>query len=221
MDKYVLILSINLIFCLLPVMAGYYAWRAFDRARIILFIYLHLVIIAETIGLINTAAVRNNLWFYHIFAPISYYFIIIIFSYYLRNKTIKKIARLSIVIYIAVSITMSALSPDKGYFNFLAVAIANFCYLVLSILILAILFSDDENRPMELPHFWLTAGLFIYSTGNILYYAIFDFIAKEHVGLIWMIHLAINMLSNVFYTIGLMADSRLFKKVLSKINPAH
>ncbi|MCP4582529.1 MAG: hypothetical protein GY839_13050 [candidate division Zixibacteria bacterium] len=208
MDFYVLILSVHLVFCMIPAVVGISSYRLLTKELKILAILFVVVCLVEMVSLILTILAKNNVWIYHFYAPIEYALYVTVFSYWIKNAQIKKALRYSIAGFAILSVASSLNTGDIFKFNYFPVTVAYIIYDGVAAITLIQVFNDDWGSVFKRHLFWIASALLLLSSCNLIYFAFHDMVPPESTDIFWTAHNIINMIAYLFYAIGFVCYKR-------------
>lgn len=213
MDIRGLIITINLIACYLPAIAGVFCYRHLNRPAKILTFYFIVVTIIENASFYLIGKGQNSIRLYHFFDPIEYFCIVFAFSYWMGNQTLNRVMRYSIIAFLALSLANSLRMEDINHYSYAALSIAYLVYVFVSSYAIYQLIIADRGAITLDPIFWLAASLLIMSANNEFWYAFNGYLENMEIRKIfYLLHLVFNILSYLMTAVGFL----LFKFPVSR-----
>ena len=147
-----------------------------------------------------------NIWMLTLFIHFEYGFVTFILSKWL-SKNLKKPLVSSILIFYLSYILLISQGLDIRELYFFYSTLEHFLLLTISAYTLYYLTDGKDNFSFyNDSRFWISAGVLIYFSGNLLLYEIGYF---KPVNDIWLIHAGLNIIANIFYTGGFLSQNRL------------
>jgi hypothetical protein len=136
---------------------------------VILVMILWFLTTAAAICLIKYAGMTNNLFVFHISAPLEYLILSILYKDVINNKAVKKIIILSIPFFITLSILSSAFIQKADVNNSNMIIAESVIMIFLSLFFLReTLLLQRVTVLHQFPVFWISVGILIYFTGNLV-----------------------------------------------------
>jgi len=151
---------------------------------------------------------RDYHWVHHIYLPIEYTVLTIIFSSWIKNLLYTKLLRFSIPFFWAFSIFNSFLLQNLNELNSYPITLSLIIYTVMSLYILFQIMSEDTGHIIKNHIFWISSGLLIFSAGDLAYFAFYSLIKAHYLIAIWAIHTIFNIVMHIFYSVGFICQGR-------------
>lgn len=145
---------------------------------------------------------QENLWMMTISTLVNYFFILKIFSFWLKGSRYEKMPFLFGVSYLVLwGIIKATIEPFSSSDDKTATLSALFI-VALAILVYVKLFKEETFLWYSDPRFWITSGIFIYTIGTVLLFAsyavLLQYDLKAMVAL-YHINWIMNLTSYVFF----------------------
>lgn len=177
--------------------AGVYLWALSTRPMRLL-TGLLAYNLANDIALAFLAMNRvNNMFLFHMYAPLAYGFIALLFSYWNEGRAARYM-RLSIPAFIIIYFVLLALGyedlrrPNKYTLSLLSVSIA-----VITLYTLYNTLRDHADYPIHQDErYWVSFGTLIYYSGNVL---VFSGIPEYITSNLWSINSTLAIVGNILY----------------------
>ena len=194
----------------LPLLVGLACLRYLDKPlRLLVLFYVFILGVNAT----NIYSIQNkvsNLWALNIFLLAEYAFLAYIFSLWLDGGKVKKLLHISIPLMITAWIAAKLAGVSLfGTLHQFKVA-ESILLILLSTYTLHRITSQSETPNYRLPEFWISVGVLLYFSGNILLFiAMKLFLDMKIFAKAWLIHLGLNIIANIFYSGGFVSQRRL------------
>lgn len=191
------------VFCnAIPLLAGFYLFR-YLKIEMKLFLSLFvLIVLVEGLSMYEVLSASSNLYILHFYTLFEYIILVLVFSFWQKNNVIKKILRYSIPFYFLTWLLLKIFIEDLDQFDEFSSSLTS---MLLTIIALTTLFSYMKYHIGSLKNeawFWISIGVLIYNTGNIL---IFTFYVTS---LSWAVHNVLGIISTLCYTGGFVSQRR-------------
>jgi hypothetical protein len=191
---------------IIPLSAGVGRYsRLRPEARLLLILF-GLTVIVEAYGFYCGQTKQNVYWFYHIYTPLEYGFLMVVFSFWQKNAALARALRLSIVVFTIVCIVNALIPNNLTKMNSFTISLSCIVYaLVSAITLISLKKSDCGNISSDI-RFWVSSGLLVYSSGGLGYFVFFPLIAQSHMVAVWSVYSVINILAYVLFGIGFLCQ---------------
>jgi hypothetical protein len=149
--------------------------------RIIL-IYLVLIVVTSiaAIYVLVFLKLRNNLFIFHIFTPIQYLILSLLYSHEIANPGIKRIINYSIPFFIVLSILFSIFVQKLTDTNSIITIIESIGLITWPLLFLKQTLEMQRVRSLlTFPMFWISVGLLFYFVGTLITEGMLDYLIKH------------------------------------------
>jgi hypothetical protein len=149
--------------------------------RIIL-IYLVLIVVTSiaAIYVLVFLKLRNNLFIFHIFTPIQYLILSLLYSHEIANPSIKRIINYSIPFFIVLSILFSIFVQKLTDTNSIITIIESIGLITWPLLFLKQTLEMQRVRSLlTFPMFWISVGLLFYFVGTLITEGMLDYLIKH------------------------------------------
>jgi hypothetical protein len=159
-----------------------YGFRTRERYGRIVLIYLLLVLLLSiaSICVLLFTPLRNNLFISHIFTPVQYLILSLLYSYEISTVPIRPIIQASIPVFIGICILLS-LFVQKMTDNDSIATIIGFIGLILWPLLFLrqTLKLQEVNSLLRFPMFWISVGLLFYFIGSLATEGMLDYLISH------------------------------------------
>jgi hypothetical protein len=152
----------------------------------ILFLYL-VVILATTllaIFVVNGLKMESNLFLFHIFTPIEYTLIGLLYNDILSGAVVRRAIRISIPVFIVTSILFSLFVQrfrDNNSYIVIIECVLIICWTLL--FFREVLLYREAEVLVRYPRFWIGMGILVYFTETMAINGLMDYMVKHSMGL--------------------------------------
>ncbi len=123
----------------------------------------------------------SNAWLYNISVPIEFLFYGFIFYHHYTRKSFMLIAEYFLILFAIFSVGNILFIQGFYKFNTNILKLGSFFMIILSCLYFTELLTKEEPvNFLKEPMFWLTAGVFLFNTGEFFYSLFSDYLIKNH-----------------------------------------
>lgn len=198
--------ELTLYFWCLPLLAGLFNWNHKTNSQKDLFFVVLIMFGNETIARLLFLAKQYNLWLFHIYVPILFWYVFRFYItqiHFLKNRPL---TRWIPYLFLGICLVESLLLKSFLVINSLAIQLASIMYVILAISYFLDVLNHGRNTSLvKYPVFWLSIGGLIYYSSTFLLFAFYEkFIANVNLYTIgWTINGVLYLLLIVFFTIGL------------------
>ncbi len=136
---------------------------------IVLLMILWLLTSVTAIYLSVVAKLNNNLFVFHISTPLEYLLLAMLYEQAIINRHLKKLIGLSIPVFIGLSILFAAFVQKPDANNSYITILESILLISISLFYLReILILQHVPILHQFPMFWITVGILLYYSGNLL-----------------------------------------------------
>jgi hypothetical protein len=186
---------------LIPFVVGLILYRYLVKELKILLIYFLTAISVDIIGIFLALNSVNNLWLFNIFTVAEYSFFIIIFSFW-QKKELKRKFQFSIPLFFLIWLIIQIIIGTFKKLNYPSMTIEGIVLATIAFYTLYNLSLDTKKLIYKDKRFWIAFGVITYFTGNLLLFSFGYLIETDFMDSAWLIHSALNITANIFYTGG-------------------
>jgi hypothetical protein len=184
-----------------PFLGGLFKFKHLKRDTKILFAFFTVALITEAIVKILAYNKINNLWLFHVFTIVEYSFWVIVFSFWQKEHNVKKILKVSILIFAIIWLVNLIFSIERfSEYNNVSRSIES---ILLTAIALFTIYNSYLESYVELYKnyiFCFSIGVLIYFSGNFLFFSLGSSIVNGiDVG---TIHSILNISANLCYLRG-------------------
>ena len=180
----------------------------------ILFIYLvvDFLMTVLSICLVTLGGLDNNLFLFHLFTPVEYVIMCLLFNSILSDRRVKKIIRLSIPCFIALSIYFSVFIQkirDNNSYITIIESVLIICWTLL--FLREVLLLKQVTVLHRYPLFWISVGILFYFTETLVIEGLLDYMIKHsmelarrtyRISFIFKYLLFLSLTAGAYYRIG-------------------
>lgn len=169
-------LPANIYFEIAAFIASAIFWHSLKVTRLHwLMPYLLFIVLIEFSGRYITTELHNtnNGWLYNISVPVEYLFYGVLFYQNYDSEKYQKIGKLFLVLFPLFVVLNLFLIQGFKKFNNNILKVGDFSIILLCCLYFFDLLKIEKIiNPLKIPMFWITSGLLIFSTGELVYISI-------------------------------------------------
>ena len=158
--------------------------------------YLILLGLVDVFGLYLAFNRINNIWLFHLFTPLEYGFLVMVFSYWQKKSLLRLVLRLSIPLFALICLVNKLFLENLVTFDSFTASLEGSALIMISVYTLFNLYRGNSGPISKDPRFWITVAVLIYFAGSLPTFAFANIIA------LWSIHNILNVSSNVLFTGG-------------------
>lgn len=205
LDWMLIFYSVSVASCLIPLFAALYVYQKLTSVLKIFLLLLVLVAVTEASGFILSYEGVRYLWIYHIYTLVEYSLFVLIFLFWQKEPRVRKILGFSIpgffVIWLIAKFSVERWGEMDNFTSSLeaVILIGVAAYTLIN------LTQEKMNSLIADPRFWITMGVLIYFTGNIVTFALGNVLLsllQKGDQVIWPLHSILNIVANLFYAGG-------------------
>lgn len=185
-----------------PLLAGIFHYGRLPRELKILLLSFAVGTVEEIITVSLFLQHRNIYWIYHLYAPIQYSLIVLVFSYWMDNRRLRTIALYSIPVFWVISLILTLTVEGLSHLNNISISISYSAYILIASYILYVIQKKDKGSIRRDPRFWIASALLFSSACSLGYFAFNGIIFKYSMREIWAIHNLSNVIGNTLYGVG-------------------
>ncbi len=182
----------------IPFITGIIFFRALDKNLKILFIFIIVKILTDATATILALHQLNNMWVFHIYTLLEYFFLTYILANWQQVKLSKIILLTSIFVFAMIWIISKFTIEKFLLFDNYTSALCSTLLTGLSLLTLFQIMQDNLTGIFHDHRFWVSFAILMYSAGNFFTFALATIY-------LWSPHNMINILSNLCYAGGFLS----------------
>lgn len=202
-----LIISLATFFIAFPVVVALIRYRHLDTTMKVMAFYVFLGGLIQVSSSYLNGLGHNNLWLLHLYTPLEFACIVWFYGMVLRGFIKKTVFVWLGVGFAALSALNSAFLQDPKMFNTYARSFEGLLVIVLCLAWCYKTLTEMKIRHLQQdPVFWVNTGFLLYFSGNVLLFAVSNYIVDINRALnlyIWAFHAIFSILVYFFISIGL------------------
>jgi hypothetical protein len=192
-----------------PLLVGLFYYRSLIREMKILVLYLSISFIFElSLFLLGLLGV-NNLWMVQVWTIIEYIFIVVLFSYWLKESKIRKMLIYSTIPFIIFYIIDVALLSEINKFNSYSRSVESLIFSGVAGYALYDLSKAHTGSLWQNFRFYLVLAVFLYFTGSLMIFALSNLLIEytsNLAKLLFMIPMILNLISYFLFAGGILCQ---------------
>jgi hypothetical protein len=188
---------------IVPASIGAYGYRQLRFEMKLLLALMVITIAVEGFTLYLAFDQRNTNWVHHIYLPVEYGLIGLIFSRWQKTTFDKNVILFSIPLFVIVCVLSVIVFRNLDQLNVFTTSLSCILYAVISSYTLYHLQKDDSGSLYKDYRFWVSSALLLYSAGSLSFFAFTKIFPN-----IWYAHLAVNMVVYITFAIGFLCHIR-------------
>lgn len=191
---------------LVPLSFSLFKGRHFNPVQKRLLSLITLIFITEMVVNIVWLNSKNNNPIFHFYVVLEFYFMLRIFKLVLVPQLTNVQLNIIFFAFAGFAILNTCYVQNLFTFNSNATALSAFLMIVLALVYFySLLKKGDYQRLDKTPMFWISAGMLIYFSTNLLLFFISknEAFAARNGATIWGVHAIVNIVLMTFYTLAL------------------
>jgi hypothetical protein len=182
---------------LIPCATSIYFFRSAGSDMRFFAVFIYVSLISSSAVAILAAYEINNLWLIHIFIPIEYGFLVLLFSFWQRGKLVRRILRWSIVVFFGIWIWSKLIHLERlDHFYYPTKSLSTIVLITVSIFTLITINVDELKLIYKDYRFWVILGVLVYFAGTAVVFSLSDLALIKSV---WTIHSILNITGNICF----------------------
>jgi hypothetical protein len=203
MQNYLPFYMVYLASVIVPASIGAYGYRQLKSEMKLLLALMMITLAVEGFSLYLALNQRNTNWIHHIYLPVEYALIGLIFSQWQKTTFDKNVILFSIPLFVIACIMSVILFQNLGQLNVFTTSLSCILYAVISSYTLYQLQKDDSGSLVKDCRFWVSSALLLYSAGALSFFAFTKFFPG-----IWYAHVGINIVVYITFAVGFICHIR-------------
>jgi len=179
-----------------PLGAGVSLFNRLEREAKILVAYLILIGLVEAFSFYQALNKVSTIWLFHVFTPLEYGFLVVVFSYWQKKPLLRLLLRLSIPLFALICLVNKLFLESLVSFDNFTASLEGSALIMISVYTLFNLYRDNSGPISRDPRFWITVAVLIYFSGSLPTFAFANIIA------LWSIPHILNVISNILFARG-------------------
>lgn len=193
----------------IPLIIGAIYLHRLNRQMKLLLLLIAIIGMTESITFYYSEILLSDYhWVHHIYLPIEYTILTLIFSSWTKNRLYTKLLRISIPFFWAFSILNSLFLQNLNELNSYPITLSLIVYTVMSLHVLFRIMSEDTGQITKSHIFWISSGLLIFSTADLAYFAFYSLVREHYLVAIWAMHTILNIVMYIFYSVGFFCQGK-------------
>jgi hypothetical protein len=201
-----------LVICI-PIAIGLYRIRGLDFIQRQVLVLVSIALVNEVLATYLRFQGTNNLWVFHLFVPISFFFMLRIYKEVLKHYYSWHFFNFILFFFIIFSLVNSFFIQSIWVFNSNAISLSSAVYIVFSVLYFYQLLRNPASEGLEKsPMFWLNTGVLIYYSSTLILFLLVNYLIPEDPKLyasLLGLNIFFNIIINIFYTVVLWKNPQL------------
>ena len=190
---------------LFPPIAGVIRFKRLSREFRVLFFFFSIGALIEFVQVWMAMHGINNLWTSHVYHAGEFVVFMWVLAFWEENPRVNRLMVLSISVYLVLWVILKfTFNPMMQEADTLALPV-HIVFTLLSIRLLHGLVEKERGLLFTMPKFWFLAGLLIYSSGDLVMYAlkstIYQLSAESYVK-VWQYHWLVDAIANTLFAAG-------------------
>jgi hypothetical protein len=193
---------------IIPLSIGAFSYRRLHfEIRLLLLLFL-IAAMVEGNAFYLVQNHKNAYWLYHVYMPLEYGLLAVIFSFWQKKQWMRTALRSSIPLFVLICIWDMVVNKNLEDLNYFTASIAFTLYVGISSVTLLYLLTDNSRSIIKDCRFWVGAALLIYSAGGLAYFSFHKTIVGDFLIGIWVIHSILNIVAYILYSVGIICQAR-------------
>ncbi|NIU00146.1 MAG: hypothetical protein GWN01_04160 [Nitrosopumilaceae archaeon] len=175
----------------------------------LLLLFFIIVVANESFTTYMTFKEKNTYWIFHIYTLIEYSLLILVLSYWQKNKVLRQSLLWSILFYGMIWLVAKISIEKVTHFDNITAAISHIILVGVATYTFYTMSKENFRNLFRDPRFWISSGIIIYYTGNLLWLIFGNVMLSwplTYLTIAWYLHWSINILANVFYAGGFLCQ---------------
>jgi hypothetical protein len=147
----------------------------------------------------------HNLWISHINTLVEFFFMVLLFSSWVKQKRIRLVLLVCFMTFIVLWITSKFSFEPFTHIDGWTATLSKILQVVFSIVLLLDVVKEVEIIWTNDPRFWVAAGIIIYSAGSLFMFALFNkmlMVSPDRLRFVWSLNWILMIVSNLLYVRG-------------------
>ena len=196
----------------LPLITGLLLFKRLGPDMRLLLLLLMIVAMVECYTFYLVMNHRSPYWVHHLYAPVEYSLIAIVFSFWQQKALVRKLIRVSIPPFVIFCLWDIFGGGDLHDLNALTASVAYTLYVGISAYTLVNLDHKNIRSTFNDYRFWIGTALLVYSAGGLAYFSFHHTVVVDYLVQIWVIHGILNIVAYLMYSVGYICQARLWSR---------
>jgi hypothetical protein len=181
---------------IVPLIIGLLYFQRLKLDMKFLVVFFFLIILIEVTNIILAYNCISNIWLLHIYTPLEYGFLVLIFSFWQKETALRKVLLISIPFFVLFSISIKMTLEDLNHFDNYTATFESIILVGISTYTLFNVSRKNRGALYSKPCFWVGIAVLIYFSGNLLAFALSKAIVT------WTWHSILNIIANLCFAGG-------------------
>ena len=188
---------------IVPTSIGTYGYRQLKFEMKLLLALMVITLAVESFTFYLAIDQRNTNWVHHIYLPVEYGLIGLIFSRWQKTTFNKNVILFSIPLFVIACVMSVIVFRNLDQLNVFTTSLSCILYAVISSYTLYQLQKDDFGSLYKDYRFWVSSALLLYSAGALSFFAFTKLFPN-----IWYTHIAVNIVVYITFAVGFLCHIR-------------
>lgn len=188
---------------IVPASIGTYGYRELKFEMKLLLALMVITVAVEGFTFYLAIDGRNTNWVYHIYLPVEYGLIGLIFSRWQKMTFNKNVILFSIPLFVIACVMSVIVFRNLDQLNVFTTSLSCILYAIISAYTLYQLQKDDSGSLYKDYRFWVSSALLLYSAGALSFFAFTKLFPN-----IWYAHMAVNIVVYLTFAVGFLCHIR-------------
>lgn len=203
MEKMLPFFMVYMASVIVPTSIGAYGYRRLKFEMKLLLALMVITLVVEGFTFYMAKDGRNTNWVHHIYLPVEYGLIGIIFSRWQKTIFNRNVILFSIPLFVIACLMSVIVFNNLDQLNVFTTCLSCILYAVISSYTLYQLQKDDSGSLYKDCRFWVSSALLLYSAGALSFFAFTKLFPN-----IWYAHVAVNIVVYLTYGVGFLCHIR-------------
>ena len=203
MENYLAFYMVYMASVIMPASIGAYGYRHLKFEMKLLLALMVITIAVESFTYYLAIGQRNTNWVHHIYLPVEYGLIGLIFSRWQKTTFNKNVILFSIPLFVIACVISVIVFRNLDQLNVFTTSLSCILYAVISSYTLYQLQKDDSGSLYRDYRFWVSSALLLYSAGALSFFAFTKLFPS-----IWYAHMAVNIVVYITFGVGFLCHIR-------------
>lgn len=212
-DIYTVVYWLPFAFLFLPISISFYRFSQRTQELKALSLILYLILFFDGVARILAHWGMSNLFIWHIYTPIEFYFYSFIFSKHIVPPLPKPFFRGVLYAFGVIALLNVLFAQGFAQVNSYTRVLESMIFVCFSVLLLFQLFRQEESVPLQnKPLFWFACGILLYFSGNLFVFIFSNFLHQYYYlylnKYVWAFYALMNVITYLLFAIALWKDGR-------------
>jgi len=179
-----------------PLGAGVSLFNRLEREAKILVAYFIFIGLVEAFSFYQALNKVSTIWLFHVFTPLEYGFLVVVFSYWQKRPLLRLVLQLSIPLFALICIANKLFVENLVSFDNFSTSLESLVLIIISVRTLFDLSRENSSTLSKDSRFWIAIAVLTYFSGNLPTFAFANVIAVSSIKHI------LNVISNILFARG-------------------